>query len=130
MVLCVIIRDDNDRRIFFRKASEIDLFKRVWVFEAKPYKKNTSAETKAYIWSTIYPAIRKHILNSTGHNFTPEEIHESMKAKFIDGEHKVVCGEDIMVRTITGKQEVTSKYIDDMKNYWSENELIIPDAIS
>ena len=112
----------------FECCNDIDLTKKAWTFDAAPYKKKRSLEQNAYLWSGVYPAIKKHIQESTGDIFTSEEIHESMMAKFIDAKPKIVLEEIVLVRSTKRMSTVEFiEYVGQIQMYWADNGLVIPD---
>jgi len=48
----MLITTEKDRQIFIKKAIEVDLLKKPWVFEAKPFKKdrNVAQNRLLYKW--------------------------------------------------------------------------------
>jgi hypothetical protein len=52
-----------------------------------------------YIWGVVYPTIQRHLRETTGENFTPEEIHmfNLQKIQKVHLEYRSIAGEDVMV---------------------------------
>ena len=95
------------------------------------YKRNRTLEQNAYLWGVVYPAIRKHVLESTGDNYTSEEVHEWIKETFLDGTPKQVMGKYVVVRST---KKLSTKEFSELKeriqHYFAEQDLIIQDPVS
>jgi hypothetical protein len=78
------------------------------------YKKSRSDEQNAYYWSAILPAIRLHLLDSTGEMYSSDELHEWFRDKLLDHSEVTINGQTVIVRPSTTKLKVgeMSDYIE------------------
>ena len=90
--------------------------------EIKPYKKNrTLAQNRLlWLWNT---EIADHIYESTGERYSPEEVHEWMKAHFLPVRTISIDNEAVLIRRSTrdmNTKELT-EYLEQIDFYAGAN---------
>jgi len=114
-------------RILIAVLAQIGRGEKVRVDIKKWYKKRTN-DQNAVIWGPDYTLIISHILEHTGELFSPGQLHEWHKEKFIGfikydqipGLYKVGSTKDMDTQEFS---EFREKYC----KFWAENGLYIPD---
>jgi hypothetical protein len=122
------VHDEATRQQAIDKIGRLNLESHAWEVTGKIWKKTRSNDQNSYLWGVVYPMIRQHIIDSTGDNFTSEEIHEAMMAKFLDAKPKIVLDEVVLVRSTKKLSTVEFiEYVGAIQQYFAEQGLIIPD---
>ena len=76
----MIVRTEQDRETVIEKIRRLNLDKQPWKIEARPYRKDRSAEQNAALWGVAYPPI----MEATGlrGEKDKEELHEYMCGEY------------------------------------------------
>jgi len=116
-------------RALKKRLEEIGAGKRVTV-TVKLFKKPRTNPQNAYLWSAVYPAIVQYIKDQTGQEFTPENLHDRYKKKYLGYEQCDIPGMEDIVRlrssTELDTEEFWDQFIEHICREWSELGLYIP----
>ena len=69
-----------------------------------------------YLWRVVYPTIQRHLRETNGENFTPEELHmfNLQKIQKVELELKTIAGEEVMVIEDTKSSKMSIEEFSDM----------------
>ena len=105
----------------------IDTWKLIEPMEltAKKWSEQRNNKQNRYLFGVVYPVIKQHIFDSTGDNFTTEEIHDWNKDQFIDAVPVVINGKGVLHRTTKMPKDKFCIYVDRIKHHFAEQGLVI-----
>ncbi len=94
------------------------------------YVESKTREQLGYLFAGILPAIRQHIMDTTGETYTVDNIYNYLVDSF--AEHSVVTinGKPKVIRVSASKMSVKqmTKFIEEILQYAAEDlSLVIPD---
>jgi hypothetical protein len=116
-------------RALKNRLMEIGAGKRA-IISIKEWKKPRSNPLNAYLWAAVYPNIIRYIKDTTGQDFTSEQLHERYKKKYLGYEICEIPGMDDLVKlrssTELDSQEFWNDFIEFICREWAELGLYIP----
>jgi hypothetical protein len=115
-------------RALENRLREIGAGKRV-IVSIKEWKKPRSNPLNAYLWAAVYPSIIRYIKDTTGQDFTAEELHDRYKKKYLGYEACDIPGMEDLIRlrssTELDSQEFWNDFIEYICREWAELGLYI-----
>ena len=105
--------------IVFIQNLDID---KEWLVTIKPYKKQRSVSQNCLLW-LWYGNILRHIYESKGELYSPDDIHEWMKIPRLQPELVSIEGEAVRVRKSTKKLNTKefTEYLENIDHYCGAN---------
>ena len=127
-----VIRDKAIRERAMRAVSVIQ-HEPLTVVTIKPYKASRSVAQNRLLWMW-YGEIRNHLAETTGEQYTNDDIHEYFKDKFLDKRVVDVGENPIVVTASTSKLNVSdmSEYLNRLDIYCADDlqlQLTHPDDL-
>jgi hypothetical protein len=97
-------------RALVNRLQELGAGNRVRV-DIKLWRKPRSIRQNAYLWSVVYPTIIHYIKDTTGQEFTAEDLHERYKRKYLGYEVCDIPGMEDLIRPKSSTEL-------DMESFW------------
>lgn len=98
--------------------------------DVKKWRKPRTPPQNSYLWAVVYPTIVRYIKDTTGQTFTPEDLHERYKRKYLGYEQCDIPGMEDLVRpkssTELDTEEFWDKLIEHICREWADLGLYIP----
>jgi hypothetical protein len=116
-------------RLLTMKLQQIGAGKKVRL-EVKRWQKPRTIQQNAYLWSVVYPTICRYIKDVTGQEFTPEDLHERYKRKYLGYEVCEIPGTEDLTRPKSSAKLDTEEFWDQLVEHicreWADRGLYIP----
>jgi len=128
------ITDDFDLsyaipRVLLNRLREIGAGQKVRI-DVVRWKKPRTKKQNAYLWSVVYPTICRFIKDTTGQEFTPDDLHERYKRKYLGYEICEIPGmEDLTCPRSSADcdvEEFWDQLVEHICREWAELGLYIP----
>ncbi len=116
-------------RLLENRLREIGAGKKVRV-DVVAWKKPRTAPQNAYLWAVVYPTIIRFIKDTTGQEFSAEDLHERYKRKYLGYEVCEIPGMEDIIRPRSSTDLDIVEFFDQLVEHicreWAELGLFIP----
>lgn len=82
--------------------------------DVKKWRKPRTNPQNSYLWAVVYPTIVRYIKDNTGQIFTPEDLHERYKRKYLGYEQCDIPGMEDLVRPKSSTELDTEEFWDQL----------------